>query len=156
MSRRPGIKRSDGAAVVEFAIVLPLLLLLLFGFLEFGRAMNYWLDTSHLANVGARWAAVNSNPGAPKRLQEFVRDEADTREMRSGGSSSVQAPAEVCITFPNGTWQVGDPVQARVRVDYNWMPFLAGKIGIARTTLSGTATMRLEAPPSAYGPGCTT
>ena len=72
-----------GAALVEFALVLPLLLVLVFGMLEFGKAFNYWIDTTHLANEGARWAVVNHNPGSGT-LQEYVKSRANTVELRDG------------------------------------------------------------------------
>jgi Flp pilus assembly protein TadG len=52
-----------GVAMVEMALVLPLLLVLLMGMLDFGRAINYWNDVNHIAGEGARFAAVNNNPG---------------------------------------------------------------------------------------------
>ena len=42
-----------GVALVEFALVAPILLVLLFGMLDFGRVFNYWIDATHLANEGA-------------------------------------------------------------------------------------------------------
>ena len=59
---RSSWRRQEGAALVEFALVLPLLLLLLLGMLEFGRVFNYWIDETHLANAAARWAAVDRTP----------------------------------------------------------------------------------------------
>jgi hypothetical protein len=140
--------------LVEFALVLPLLMLLLFAFLEFGRAINYWIDSNHLANEAARWAAVNANPGAPNSsLQQWIRNQADSGEMKNGGTDSVPQPADVCLSFPSGTSRVGDPVKAEVKVTYHWMPFIGEKIATASSTLVGSATMRLEAAPS-YGAGC--
>jgi hypothetical protein len=37
---------------------------------------------------------------------------------------------------------------------YNWLPFIGSRIGVAQTTISGSATMRLEARPTVYGAGC--
>jgi Flp pilus assembly protein TadG len=142
-----------GAALVEFALVLPLLLLLLFGMLDFGKAFNYWIDETHLANEGARWAVVDKNPGAGT-LQEYIRQQANTPELRDGGTSSIPSPMEVCISFPNGTASVGDPVHVSVSATYNWLPFLGDRIGVTQTTITGSATMRLEATPSNYGAGC--
>jgi Flp pilus assembly protein TadG len=144
-----------GAALVEFALVLPLLLILVFGMLEFGKAFNYWIDTTHLANEGARWAVVNHNPGAGT-LQEYVKGRANTLELRDGGTSSIPAgdEAEVCISFPNGSANVGDPVLVTVTATYHWLPFVADRISSASVTISGSATMRLEAQPTNYGEGC--
>jgi len=143
----------SGVALVEFALVLPLLLILLFGMLDFGKAFNYWIDETHLANEGARWAVVNKNPGSGS-LQQYIQQQADTPELRNGGTSSVQTPLQACISFPNGTAEVGDPVHVTASVTYNWLPFLGSRVGIAQTTITGSSTMRLEARPTAYGAGC--
>lgn len=140
--------------MVEFALVLPLLLLLLLGMVEFGRALNYWIDSNHLANVAARWAAVDKNPGAGSTLQESIRLQADTPELRDGGTETIVAPLEVCISFPDGTANVGDPVEATVSVDYSWMPFIDDVLGVGSTSLTGSATMRLEQIPSDFSEGC--
>ncbi len=144
-----------GAALVEFALVLPLLLVLLLGMLEFGKAYNYWIDTTHLANQGARWAVVNRNPGAGT-LQQYIQGQANTVELRDGGTPSIPAgdEAEVCISFPLGSANVGDPVRVTVSATYHWLPFIGDRISATSVTISGSATMRLEAPPSNYGAGC--
>jgi Flp pilus assembly protein TadG len=149
------LREESGAALVEFALVLPILLAVLFGIADFGKAFNYWIDETHLANTGARWAVVNKNPGAGTgTLQQYIRSQANTAEMRDGGTSSVPSALQVCITFPNGTSTVGDPVRVAVTMSYNWLPFLGNRIGVATTTMSGSATMRLEARPTNYSAGC--
>jgi Flp pilus assembly protein TadG len=148
----------SGAVLVEFALVLPLLLLLLFGLLDFGKAFNYWIDETHLANAGARWATVNNNPGSGT-LQQYILSQADTPELRTGGTSTVPSAAQVCISFPtnaqSGTsGQVGDPVQVTVSTEYNWLPFVGNRLTSTHVRLTGSATMRLEAKPTSYGAGC--
>ncbi|GAB1640784.1 hypothetical protein KRMM14A1259_12070 [Krasilnikovia sp. MM14-A1259] len=56
---RPGGPAPDqGAAAVEMAIVLPLLLLLLFGIIDFGRALNAQITLTEAAREGARATAM--------------------------------------------------------------------------------------------------
>jgi Flp pilus assembly protein TadG len=143
-----------GAAVVEMVLVLPLLLVLLLGMLDFGRVYNYWIDETHLANEAARYAVVDKNPGPGGTLQESVRGEADTAELREGGTAAVPNPVEVCIDFPNGSSNVGDPVRVTVTATYNFMSFLTGRTGVASKEIRATSTMRLERPPSNYEAGC--
>jgi Flp pilus assembly protein TadG len=50
--------RDRGAAAVEFALLLPMLLLLLFGLIDFGRALNAQITLTQAARVGARMAAL--------------------------------------------------------------------------------------------------
>ncbi len=139
-------------ALVEFALVAPLLFMILFGMLDFGRAFNYWIDSTHLANEGARWAVVNKNPGTGT-LQQYIQQQADTGELRSGGSAAVPDPLRVCINFPSGG-TVGQPVVVTASVTYHWLPFLSERIGILATTVTGSSTMRLEAVPTNYSAGC--
>ena len=70
--------------------------------LDFGKAYNYWIDTTHLSASGARWAAVNRNPGSGATLQETIRNQAHTEELREGGTDSMEDPLQVCISLPDG------------------------------------------------------
>jgi hypothetical protein len=153
--RTKRVGAEDGVALVEFALVLPILALLLFGMIDFGKAFNYWIDETHLANEGARWAVVNKNPGSSgTSLQEYIREQATTPELRNGGTPAVPNPLEVCIEFPAGTSNVGDPVKVTVETTYRWLGVIADRISITETAIVGSATMRLEAQPTNYGVGC--
>lgn len=57
--KRLKTEREKGAAAIEFALVLPLLVLLIFGIVEFARAYNVYLSVTHAAREGARLAAVD-------------------------------------------------------------------------------------------------
>jgi Flp pilus assembly protein TadG len=52
------LRGKKGAAVVEFALVVPILLLLVIGILEFGRVLHTYLVVVNAAREGARYAAV--------------------------------------------------------------------------------------------------
>ena len=56
-------RRRDGTATVEFAIVAPLMLTLLFGIIEFGTVFRDYISISEAAREGARVASVG-NPTA--------------------------------------------------------------------------------------------
>ena len=153
-----------GAALVEFALVVPILLVLLMAMLDFGKAFNYWIDETHLANEAARWAVVNTGPGqcpdgtTATSLVSYIQCQADTKELRSGGTNSVASPAKVCISFPpvagHSAPLVGDPVRVTVSVSYKWLPIIGQRISRVATTIKGESTMRLEAPPT-YTASCT-
>lgn len=147
------LREEKGSALVELALVLPIVLLILFSIIDFGTAFNYWEDTTQLSAQGARWAAVNTNPGSGT-LQAYIRSQANTAEMRQGGGTSVPTPAQVCVSFPNGTSNIGDPVKVSISITYNWMGILKTSTGIASSTLTASQTMRLEAVPSTYTAGC--
>src|ERR1051326_2933900 len=54
-------KRKRGAALVEFTIVLPLLMLLLLGVMEFGMIMHDFLTLAHSVREGVRSAAIGNS-----------------------------------------------------------------------------------------------
>lgn len=59
------LKNSDGQTMVEFALVLPLLAMLLFGIIQFGIVFNNYLDLTDATRAGARKAAVSRNTSDP-------------------------------------------------------------------------------------------
>lgn len=149
-----------GTAVVEFALIVPVLLLIVFGILDFGRALNYLNDSTQLARSGARWAIVDKSfadldkwDGSPctGSLQECIRDNGVTGELRDN--------ATVCIEFggadPSDP-QIGDPVKVTVDVEFAWLPFIGenGPLGVASSTMRGSTVMRLEQRPTEYVADC--
>jgi hypothetical protein len=52
------LKNQKGASAVEFAIILPVLVMLIFAIFEFGIAFNNYIALTHAAREGARLAAV--------------------------------------------------------------------------------------------------
>jgi Flp pilus assembly protein TadG len=136
-----------GVALVEFALILPALVLLVFGVLDFGKAINYWLDANHLSNEGARWVVVKKNLGTP--LPTYLRNQADTEELRTGSTESVAAPIQFTVCYYDGNGvttdgndDVGDRVEVRATVSYNWLPVLG--LDAATSTLTGSSDMRIE------------
>jgi hypothetical protein len=140
-------RNEAGAALVEFVLVLPLVLVLLLGMLDLGKAFNYWIDETHLAHEGARFAAVNKNPGPGASLQESIKSQADSDELKSA--------LQVCISFPGaGGAVVGEPVEVKVTSNYTFLGFIADRLDVTDKTISTTSTMRLERPPTNLTPGC--
>jgi Flp pilus assembly protein TadG len=156
--------KEEGTALVELALVLPLLMMLLLGMLDFGKAFNSWIDETHMANVGARLASVGypaivgtcdgstaTNPNTC--LTQYIQQGADLKELKSGRTgdaySDAQDAARVCISYPtnpatNSFGQVGDPVKVTVQITYHWFNYLVRRIPLLATPISGSATMRLE------------
>jgi Flp pilus assembly protein TadG len=147
--RRRSLDDESGVAIIEFALILPLLMVIVVAILDFGRALNYWVDTTHLASEGARLAAVDRIPLSKPSLQQFLREEADTNELKNGGTPSIVEPLKVCVT-PQGD-EVGDPVQVSVSTTYRWIALLGIK---KATTITSTATMRRERLADNVDSGC--
>ena len=157
----------DGQALVEVALALPIILIVILGIVDFGRAVNYWNDENHLAEIGARYAAVGSLPSndptcgsQESSLQAYLVCEAgvDSPELQLGGTGVHGYPGDnnagvnngnsgVCVSVPNNV--AGGEVTVQVAAEYNWLPLpkvLGGQSTFSNIALKGTATMRLEAP----------
>jgi Flp pilus assembly protein TadG len=135
---------------VEFAMVLPLLGVLVFVLIDFGKALYYYVDLTHVANEGARIAAVSQKtmPNGSTSLGAYLCNQlGDTKSELRTGSSSV-THANVTVTYDNaGSSTTGDPVRVEVATTYRWIPWT--KIGAM--TITGSATMRVENPTAATG-----
>lgn len=127
--------------------MLPILLFILFGIVDFAKAFNYWNDSTHLANEAARFAAVGNWPTkGTETLQSYIQGQADTAELRSGGTRAVTSPLKVCIsTTPATGAGPGDSVTVAVKVDYSPLPFVANALKLKNALgVNSTSTMRLE------------
>lgn len=135
-----------GQALVEFALVLPILLALIIGILDFGRALDYYNQVTQLAGQGARAAAVNRMPDGTaitsgSALQaQLVNTYTAQPELKKG--------VTVCITQLPA--QVGDPVTVKVSYNFNFIPFLGTRLGFSNIDLTSTQTERAEAVPPSY------
>jgi len=149
----------DGVALVEFAFVLPVLLLLVLGIIDFGKAFNYKNDETHLANEAARYAAVNNSPvkdgsGNPVAgsLNTYMENTAPASDELKFGGGSIDSPGGVTVTFAflsspaPANHCIGDPVKVTVQAHYQWLSFLTlrGALPTLGATITSSATMRLE------------
>src|SRR5215510_4490012 len=78
LSRLGALRAQSGQAAVEFALVVPLLCLIILALVDFGKGVNYWLDANHLAHEGARMAAVlGDQPQPGGDLKEWIQQQAE-------------------------------------------------------------------------------
>jgi Flp pilus assembly protein TadG len=125
-----GLAREDGATAVEFAFIVPLLLILVLGIAEFGHAFQVQGTLSAAAREGARVMALQNDPAAARAA---VRDAAPTLDPAVTDAQITVTPA-ACPTTGAGRTNV------RVTVEYP-MPFLTRFFG-ADLDLTGTGVMR--------------
>lgn len=133
-----------GQALVEFAMIVPVFMLLLIGAVDFGRAFNYKNDITALANSAARYAEVNQcGPCAPNQsINNYIVTTADSGELQHGGGGfGIVNGVSVSFCFPSGTHNQGDPLKATVTANYAWLPYLH----LGNITISSSETVRLAA-----------
>lgn len=152
--RRPA--RQHGAAVIEFALILALLISLLAGIFEFGRAFWYYdaltkatRDGARLMSVSAKATIASSGVQAAKNAVAFaVADPAAGAGVPDFTTANVEV---TCLnaTFDDDTCADGTaPGGVRVQIiDYTmtigqFIPFLIGASSSYSATLAPHTTMR--------------
>ncbi len=126
MFARRGWGSERGAAAVEFALVLPILVLILFGVIEFGGVYNAQLMVTGAAREGAREMALEGDPA------EAAATAIGAVAVAGAGDLEVTVEPEACAPGTDVT----------VAVVYD-RPFLTGLFG-ATLELTGLATRRCQ------------
>ena len=148
------LRSERGTAVVEFALVAPILFMLVFGILDFGRALNYYNDITQLAGQGARAAAVDRNPdGTAIAASSGTVDNADCGgktysiqcQLKNYYPTDTELKNGVHICIPSAPTASGQPVTVHVTYQFN---FTAGLFGFASINLSAKQSERAEAVPA--------
>ena len=122
--------RDRGAAAVEFALVLPILLLLVLGILEFGRAYHVQTILSNAARDGVRVMALQDSAAAA-----IAAAETSASPLDLANADIVVTPTTGCSSALTGAGL------ASVTIKY---PFslVSGFLPIDDLTLTGKGTMR--------------
>jgi Flp pilus assembly protein TadG len=111
----PSLARDQrGALAVEFAIVLPLLLLIVIGAIEFGRVYSQFQVFNGAAREGARCAAVQATPYGDCVVQTRIDDAAAPYEPDEDATVTVGDPAA-----PSSPVCTDDTVGEAVRVAWD-------------------------------------
>jgi Flp pilus assembly pilin Flp len=116
-------RKENGTTAVEFALILPVFIVIIFAILEFGIVFNNWIALTYAAREGVRMAVVDEYDEA------VVRQRVPTAKIES-------------ITVDGIDGEIGDPVTVNVTgkvINLN-IPFLSEK----DVSLTSSATLRIE------------
>jgi Flp pilus assembly protein TadG len=102
------IRREDGQTMVEFALVVPILCLILFAILQFGILYNNYVTVTDAARIGARKAAVSRHEADPVA--------ATVAKVEGAASDLDLSKLEVIVTTSG--WEHGESVTVEARYPY--------------------------------------
>jgi Flp pilus assembly protein TadG len=131
VKKRIQIRSQQGQTMTEFALVLPVLALILFAVIQFGIVFNNYITLTDATRAGARKAAVSR--------QDPNRDSAVMSAVRS--SASDLKGTKLSVPPPSSTWNSGDDVT--VTASYPYSISLLGLV-VKSGRLSSTTTERVE------------
>jgi Flp pilus assembly protein TadG len=138
-----------GTAVVEFALVAPILFLLIFGIFDFGRALNYYNQETQLVGLGARAAAVSRDPADTGAASG---QNIQTELANTYAKGELQGKTQICIT-PATAPAIGQPVTVTASYDFKFLPLIGAAVGSPTITIQASQTERQEVTPT-YSTGC--
>jgi Flp pilus assembly protein TadG len=133
-----------GQSLVEFALVVPMLLLMVVGLIEFGRAWNVNQVVTFAARQGARTAAVmNASGNTAQEIRDSVLNVVTT------SLQSANYACGNCVTILGEASGANEPVTVTVSVPFQFFLFgpvmaLAGQSWDGSINLRSTAVMRNE------------
>jgi len=123
-------RSQKGQSLTEFALALPILVLLLFAVIQFGIVFNNYVTLTDATRAGARKGAVG---------REIVNPaSAVTTAVRNSASNLSQSKLNVTVS---STWQAGSDVTVTAKYPYSIK--LLG-IPLKSGNLSSTTTERVE------------
>jgi Flp pilus assembly protein TadG len=130
------LKREDGAVAVEFALVLPILIVLVFGIIEFGFALYNKEVITNASREAARAGIVQ----APKLTETAIEDVAKDYLAAAGWDKTKAA---ISVTGAGGLFPNSLTVTVNYPYRFSVVPnFIAG-VG-KDITLSATTVMKHE------------
>jgi Flp pilus assembly protein TadG len=130
--RQDRLREQRGATAVEFALIVPLLIVLVLGIAEFGRAFQVQGTLSAAAREGVRVMALQNDQVAAKAA---VRNAATSLDPTITDGEIAISPA-ACPPINGGSTSV------RLTITYP-MSYLTGFFG-SSLTLTGTGVMRCD------------
>ena len=101
-------RNQRGAALVEAAITLPIILLISVGIFEFGRAYQTWQVLTNAAREGARLAVINGSTDTDVTAR--VRSYMQSGSLANYGTATVTIQRSVALT--------GADTASRIQIDY--------------------------------------
>ncbi len=127
----------EGQSILELALLLPLLLLIVAGALDLGRAFHVYITVTNAAREGARYGALY--PTDTSGILNHARQEASGAGLTlCDPMASPPSPCE--IEFPDDA-QTGPGYPIRMTVQYEFQPILGQIFGGHSMMLSASATM---------------
>jgi Flp pilus assembly protein TadG len=134
-----GLKRdTKGQALLEFALILPILLLLVLGIVEFGRAWNLAQMMSDVAREGTRRAVVADATITEQSVKDWMAGKLETAGVPIG---AITITFSKTGTDPTLGWHSPGDQVGTITIPYRWMFF--GR-ALRPITLTSSFTMRME------------
>ena len=142
---RNRLRQERGAELIEMALVLPLLLLIIMGIIDFGFMFREMNVVTNAAREGARAGILPGYDDADvaARVQQYMN--AAGMGVTCGTADCIVLSPLIDVTAPSGTFKARD-VRVTVFHDWTFLSPISAMFGgsFSSVALSGRAVMRVE------------
>lgn len=142
MTRQP-VRNQRGAALIETAITIPIVLLICVAIFEFGRAYQTWQVLTNAAREGARVSVIVSNTDT--QVTDIVRAYLTSGRLTGADTAQIRIDRNV---------QIGPKTASQITIDYPFDFIVLNPVarlvvrnsntGASRLTMQAVAVMRNE------------
>lgn len=148
--KRPFRHRTRGQSVVEFALLFPVVLLVLMVGLDFGRVFLGWINLNNTARIAANFAATNAialsgtgtiHDSAVARYRALVANDATAINCTLNPdpvADPAATPADLAALFPGGT-DLGQTAHVAIDCDFGIITPVISNILGSVVTVSASA-----------------
>jgi Flp pilus assembly protein TadG len=144
MRRLPDIRREEGQGLVEFALVLPILLMVATGITSFGIVFYRYITLTDAVRAGARTLSLGrglSDPCTPAK-KETADSAIDVNLQQNQVSVIVNGTPNSCNGNDGTDWTQGNQATVKASIPYSISIF--GSITVTNGTLTASATDAIE------------
>ena len=142
---------SRGQSLVEFSLLLPVMLIMVFGIIDFGLGLRSYISLTNATREGARYAALGNTAGAyPTDCDGSTNTTVVGRVCYTIEGLKLADMQTVSVTYPNGQ-SPGNSVVVSAGYTYNYITpigdivdFFSGGTFPDSLSLSTSTDMRLE------------
>jgi len=158
-SRSRGLPRDGGQGLVEFALVIPVIMLLIFGAVDLGRAVYAYNTIANAARDGARVAAVNQIETSPdcnedRPVEDPLNPHWSIKRCAAGSALTLgvqqsavtveyHTPSGTSLTCTSSTLNVGCIAAVTVHYTYTPMTPVIGDL-VGNIAINSTSQMPIE------------
>ena len=133
------LTRGRGQALVETALVLPIILILLLGAIDLGRLFFSWVTLHQAARVGANFASIDTTTTSAD-IPDLIQTETDVSNCEQGTPTLVYTSAGVPVANP----QLGDYAEVTLTCDFTLVTPLAGLLFGDPITMDAESTFPIR------------
>lgn len=145
------LRRDGGQGLVEFSLLLPVMMIIIFGVIDFGMGLRSYISLTNATREGARFAAVGNPAGSfPSQCDGSTNTTVVGRTCVAIEGLDLSNVTDIEVDYPEGQ-EPGNSVVVSADYTYEYITplgdfihFFSGGTATETLSLSTSTDMRLE------------